>query len=537
MYDDYGNGKSKCGVGLSDIVDRKKSLCCDAPATSNLFLPVSLNKLFPTTPDSSYVPAWDLQLLNSPTVTTQPITIQAGPNGQGFGFVVIDGPQGSVTTLSKRDGSHYEFINCPLGNNRQVVRIVCTDRGLNSNCGDIFIDGIEGTVIKMPDNCGNGVYAVAHHLGRAANQTLDTGSHLKAASEVLELDLSYDFGLVHQKKRAAGNVYVRVDYSNIPGYWNAMVDSVGEKRKRSDGINKRFFSPKASSWADRFNKLATTSAARTPFLANLKHGIVGETMTCSGAEDNFAELGVSGNVVAKSQWGFSVVGTISPFVLEQAYGFFDNDITIDATVNVQTYGHLKADGASGSLFSEALKFKSFIQPGIVSFQPSLQVGVSLRADIQMDADFRVPLKASTPTPIRQTFPSTAGNARGATSFNPGVLNGAINDAEKGNFRLGLTPTMNMDIQISAYGTDKVAVHEVVSSYYEIYVAAVLDEGCPGVQTGVSKPYVQLANANGNLKPSLWSGDISTSPQSISGSQTYSRSYDGDCGATSSTGKE
>lgn len=468
-------------------------------------------------------------------MTTQPVTVGAGPNGQGFGFVVIDGPRGSVATLNKRDGSHYEFVECPLGNDRQIVRIFCTDLGINSNCGDIFVDGIEGTVIKMPDNCGNGVYAVAHQLKPAANQTFDMSSHINATSEILELDISYDFGLVQKNKRAAGDVYLRIDYSNIPGYWSAMVDSAGERRKRSDGIDKRFFSPKPSSWAERFNKLATTSLARTPFVADLRHGIVGETKTCSGAEDNFAEIGVSGTVTAKSQWGFSIVGTISPFKIEQAYGFFDNDITMEATVNIQTYGHLKVNGEKGSLFKNALKFKNFVQPGLLSFQPSLQVGVSLRADIQMNADVRVPFKVSTSTPIRQTFPSTAGTAKGGISFSGGKLDGTINDAERGNFRLGLTPTMNMDIQLSAYGTDDIAVHEVVSSYYEAYAGVILDEGCPHVQTGTSKPYVQLTNINSNGKAAIWSSDISSLPQSISESQVYSNSYPGACGTASSTG--
>lgn len=155
--DAYGDSHSLCS-----ITGRSKSLCCDSPVSSNPFLPVELADVFPTLPANADVPEWDLIGLGLPFNTGQ----GAGTvNNQGFGFVLIDGPKSAVTSLSKRDGSDYEFLDCPTGTERQTVRIFCnTDIAGHSNCHEIFEGGVEGTVIKLPDNCGPGTYAVAHSL-------------------------------------------------------------------------------------------------------------------------------------------------------------------------------------------------------------------------------------------------------------------------------------------------------------------------------------------------------------------------------------
>lgn len=111
----------------------------------------------------------------------------------------------------------------------------------------MLIPNFSAAILKLPDDCGPGTYSVAHSLFVSENQTFPF-EHAAASNEtVLDLELSYDFALV---KRDAGDVYIRVDYSNLPGYWNAVVDSAGEAKKRSTSsrIDKRFFSPQAPSW-------------------------------------------------------------------------------------------------------------------------------------------------------------------------------------------------------------------------------------------------------------------------------------------------
>ncbi|CAI7636880.1 unnamed protein product [Penicillium crustosum] len=91
MTDAFGMSNSQCANGLNN---RKKVLCCNQPKNVSPFLPVALDKVFPTLPQKSDYPEFDLQLLGGdrkPTVNE--------PNQQTFGMVIIDGPPGTVDNL------------------------------------------------------------------------------------------------------------------------------------------------------------------------------------------------------------------------------------------------------------------------------------------------------------------------------------------------------------------------------------------------------------------------------------------------------
>ena len=105
----------------------------------------------------------------------------------------------------------------------------------------------------------------------------------------MKLDISYDFGLVQHMKRGAGDIYIRIDYSNLLNYWKT-VDSPGAKRKRSR-VDKRFFSSSPAAWARKFGALNTASTA---FSSNLNSPIYGLVLSCSGSKDNYVEIGLSG---------------------------------------------------------------------------------------------------------------------------------------------------------------------------------------------------------------------------------------------------
>ena len=116
MRDGYGDGKSMCRPGPF----RDKVLCCNAPSNANPFLPVALDRIFPTLPSPADIPSWKLLGLGSPARITSSGELN-GPNSQGFGFVVIDGSPGAVSNLEKRE-SGYEFLDCPIGSQRQTLR-------------------------------------------------------------------------------------------------------------------------------------------------------------------------------------------------------------------------------------------------------------------------------------------------------------------------------------------------------------------------------------------------------------------------------
>lgn len=79
--------------------------------------------------------------------------------------MLINRLKSAITSLSKQDGSNYKFLNCSTRTEQQTVKIFYnTNITSYLNCYKIFKDGVKGTVIKLPDNCGLGTYAITYFL-------------------------------------------------------------------------------------------------------------------------------------------------------------------------------------------------------------------------------------------------------------------------------------------------------------------------------------------------------------------------------------
>lgn len=166
-------------------------------------------------------------------------------NPQAFGLVVIDGPEDAVTNINKRDGSHIEFLSCDQirHDRRGVAQIVCMNNSERSNCNDLHFGGLAGTIMRMPDDCGFAIYAVAHSVVPSLNQTLPAYLKKRAPlnATVYDLEYSYDFRLA---KQDSGDIYVRVDYSDSHDYYNQIVAADHQKRT----LDPRFWSSSSSIW-------------------------------------------------------------------------------------------------------------------------------------------------------------------------------------------------------------------------------------------------------------------------------------------------
>lgn len=208
-----GDNNDECGWG------RKKSLCCNPPNDIDPNIPVPLENLFPELPPPGSDVKFDAQVLagfGGSGAETTPDNPSEDPDFGAFGFVLIAGPKEEVSSFSKRDGSHIEVVDCAsiTSSGRQTARIFCSHDGDDSNCDDVLQGGLDGTIVRMPDNCGLGSYAVAHSLKRSEDQTLPGHlvKRMPASKEVMDLEFSYDFGLT---KRQSDDVFIRIDYSYV----------------------------------------------------------------------------------------------------------------------------------------------------------------------------------------------------------------------------------------------------------------------------------------------------------------------------------
>jgi chitinase len=168
---------------------------------------------------------------DSPDANAFGFHIMSGGSFKYFSFWVVltifIGPPKELTSLSKRDGSHWQLFGCDpaKGELRQTVKAICTDGSETSNCGEIFEGGVPATIVEMPGHCGPGKYAVAVDLQPSeSHQHLHNYLHKRGLdhSHVYDFTFDYDYSPI-EKRGAASNVLLRIDYSDHPGYWKKIV--------------------------------------------------------------------------------------------------------------------------------------------------------------------------------------------------------------------------------------------------------------------------------------------------------------------------
>lgn len=425
MLDRYGDSSSQCAAGLNH---RKKALCCNAPKNLNPFLPVDLDKIFPTLPPEDYFPQFDLQHLGG---YFQPAVDE--PNQQAFGMVIIDGPPETVSNLQRRDGSHLEILSCDdiSEDRRSTIRIACMSDASDADC-DIGGGVTNGTILRMPDGCGPGQYAVAHDRRHSQDQRIP--GHLKRSTaeepDVHDLDISYDFSLI---KRDAGDIYIRIDYSNAFDYWDEVVR--GDPVTKRSG-EKRFYSPNSDAWESIYDSIRDDGRDGFGKLRNADFDqlLIAEKGPDSCSDDTFMRVNVGGSITEKMKFGFTFVGTISPeFKIEEANGFFDTKISYQGSIDVNTRGNLDLKGLSSkALFRNDISKYGFSHPGICSFKPELNIQARvIGSDYNLDADFTANFAAGNDPSHYTLFnqPLSLGDASG------GVTNEVMDEAFTGGLSI------------------------------------------------------------------------------------------------------
>jgi len=207
-----------------------KTLCVDIndlQLTVNN-LPVPLANLFPT---ASSIPlsdkqTWDVELDPTMGGADPEPNGSTDPNENSFGWHIMSGPADEMTTMDKRDGSHWDVFDCEnAGTKRQTAKAVCIDESESSNCGVIRLGrGVAETVVEMPAGCGPGKYAMAVSLEPSVNQTLPHRLVKRGLKHPIMYDFVFDYDFTPLQRRDGGsNTLLRIDYSDDPGYWNTIV--------------------------------------------------------------------------------------------------------------------------------------------------------------------------------------------------------------------------------------------------------------------------------------------------------------------------
>lgn len=435
--DVFGDSSSSCAGGR-----RRKALCCNTPRNLNPFLPVALDKVFPTLPSSPDYPQFDLQALGADL--GQGI---ADLNSNTFGMVIIVGSASAVQTLRRRDGSDAHVLGCDKINRdgRSRIHVVCRDGGGDdSSCQRIHLGGAQGTILRLPEGCGPGDYAVLHavrDVSDSAGLPHQAARSVATNRTVIEIDISHDFGLA---KRDAGDILVRIDYSNSHGYWKSIVQGDPVKGGGGPALHKRFYSAAASDWKSKFDGLrnleqpSSLNGVGAIRKENIHVSLSGEQREkCPGkADDGFLDMSISGKMHENLEFGFTFVGTISPtFHMEEANGFYDTNMDFNAQLDFDGKGHMDvpAGMAPKKLFSSPVSAWSFSHPGICSFGPKLNVEVEMTGKGEIDAKFSAAFAIANAEAMTDGLPTSTGPHKG------GLFNKLLSNAWSGDVSLPAKP--------------------------------------------------------------------------------------------------
>ncbi|RDW84130.1 uncharacterized protein DSM5745_04456 [Aspergillus mulundensis] len=446
MLDPFGEGHTRCALGQNG---RKKVLCCNAPKNISPYLPVDLDKIFPTLPPKQDYPDFDLQNLGA---DSDPVVNE--PNQQTFGLVVIDGPPGTVSNLQRRDSGGIEVLDCDAITESGIstVRVVCMSES-SAEC-EIGDGVVNGTILRMPEGCGPGTYAVAHSMREAQNQALPP--HIKRSLAVPpivhDLNVSYDFSRV---KRDAGDIYIRIDYSNTLDFWNEIVKADPVKKR---DLNARFWSTSEDAWKNKLDELRRDEHPGQFTLSreDFRNTLVAAKGPDSCSEESFLDVKLGGTISEELKFGFSFVGTIAPtFNIEEAHGYFDSRIMYNGFAEVNARGAINIDGGMHNkpLWDSPISAYGFSHPGICSLRPELNIEARLSGTgYAMDGDFTARFVAG--NDLRESSRLNQPSALGAAS-------GGVTNSVPGSTFSGKLSTSKADARTGAKDKRDASTHGTV----------------------------------------------------------------------------
>jgi hypothetical protein len=260
--------------------DGGAALCCSPPSRLTKEWPVNPAYLWSgahTEDDDDVTWQWSNNFGNN-NKDTMPNNLEEDPGDDPYGFVMLDGPPGSI---AKQFSKQFTFIteNEPreivarsfVTTNQSVIDatfdhveeeylVYCNYRHDSRHCNEIFHKGSVDTIIKLPEHIGHGPYArVVSMEPEAAPPTLPAWTIRKRDASGVHRNglyrLKFDYNFHAIKREDDEEVFMRVDYTNLKDYWDEVTDkSSTSKRKRSASDHMNY-----NSWRSRVDNAKNAS--------------------------------------------------------------------------------------------------------------------------------------------------------------------------------------------------------------------------------------------------------------------------------------
>ncbi|RHZ63588.1 uncharacterized protein CDV56_105060 [Aspergillus thermomutatus] len=259
IYDNSLYSSSQCyGFQIPEMMSPDFKLCCDPPSRYNEKWPVEPKYLWSHYyDDAGDDVTWEFSdNFGNNNKDTRPDDMEDDPGTDPYGFVMLDGPPGSINnafgtqyTVVTRDEpvnvkkrsivtTNQTIMDAVFDHSEETVLVYCNYPADSKECRQTFYKGAEDTIIRLPDHIGEGPWARVvsmvpveqlskRDLPEWAIQKRDASENQNG---IYSLTFDYNFHLI---KRDDEQVNIRVDYTNLLPYWDEMTNSPASTRKRS----------------------------------------------------------------------------------------------------------------------------------------------------------------------------------------------------------------------------------------------------------------------------------------------------------------
>ncbi|EGX88796.1 bacteriodes thetaiotaomicron symbiotic chitinase, putative [Cordyceps militaris CM01] len=438
--------------------------CCDPPGRYNSKWPVDPEKLFEiyyNQPNNSDV-VWSYSAEGSNNDRKNPSGGGGGYGDEAYGFVMLDGPEGSIdhsfsTTYSvvrkKRDvplkkrsylTSNQTTLDSVFDHAEEVFQIYCNFPEGAEECRRLWIDGPENTILRLPSHIGEGPFArlvYIKELDAETHQRLPRHhlEHRAAASlhgPVYEVKIDYAFHEIVPKD-ANKPVRMRVDFTNLHGYWDEMDEAEPDKkgtsgkrdasfgwhervrravsrddvlRKRSGPINvtvpmdldeaamaewddtgkqlnKRWWGT-FTSWLARLTTVTKSEVGELPLYYSDKINLFSAKTGCPG-RSYFASLKVDleAEVSMDATYAYYLSGTFIPPSKPDVYAYFGMDPHAYLGLKVTGDAQLQYTSKKKKLI-DTLSYPGLAVKGIAAVGPTLDVYGQIRGHVRVHGEMR-----------------------------------------------------------------------------------------------------------------------------------------------------
>lgn len=250
------------GVMKAPGTDPHFPLCCDPPSIWNKDWPVDPEKLwenhFSNKDNDKAVWAYDTQYHHNDQDKNR-ASPHAIDGTDAYGFLMLNGAEEAIDDTFDKSMTVVSASAAPpktkreiLTNNQTLIDKVfehaeetfyayCNFPPGSIQCESLFAGGAEDTIIRLPAHVGEGPFARVVSVEPASGQEFELpGHHTRhrlekrlSGNSVYKFKIDYNFHLARQDR---GPVNIRVDYTNLLGYWNELTDSPPSRSRIKRGL-------------------------------------------------------------------------------------------------------------------------------------------------------------------------------------------------------------------------------------------------------------------------------------------------------------